>query len=802
MGQLPAETNEFVGRTTELRQIDGLLRDARLITLVGPGGVGKTRIVRRAAEAAAARYADGVCWVELSALRDPELLPHTIARRLGLAEQALASQLDALLAHLSDRRLLLILDTCEHLIDAVAELVEAILIAAPQVTVLTSSREPLDVDGETTLPVRPLPVIQRERAGEGPLPFGITDFPVAGKPDGGAETATAGDAVELFARRAAAVVPGFTLTGANRADVIRLCERLDGIPLAIELAAVQLRTLSLAELAARLDHRLPLLTGGDNESDGRHRTLRDAIGWSYELCTEAERALWARLSVFAGAFNVAAAREVCASPGLDDDDILETVIRLVDKSVLVRVRLTTVGVPDEDQPAWYRMLDTIHEFGGEMLSASGSEDAVRDRFIVRYLAKAQYFAEHLTDEVQLERFRELRREDSNLRAALQYTLDDERRERIRRGAELANALYGYWHMSGRLREGRYWYRKVLDTLPDTSTPERGWALASRGYLGAMQGEAAEAVADANAGTQIGHELGDDRLIGRGYNYLTLALTIADRYDEARVAAAKAEQKLEALGDRTGLAILDCHWAHLSHLAGDPDETLRYAQRAVGRFGGAKEWWASAWGYAISGMALYWDPGSDAETARVLNKSLLLKHELGDMVGTAYCLEIHGWLAARAGRHVRACWLLGAAEPLWELAGGRLGGTAALLQVHEQSMAACRTALGQRRFDSLFTRGAAAPHDDMVALAIAGAEAPGKRVPAIPQPGKLTDREWEIAFLAETGLSAEQIARQLYLSTSTVEKQLASVFGKLGVTSADQLGPWLEEAGVLPVRTVL
>ena len=436
---------------------------------------------------------------------------------------------------------------------------------------LTSSREPLDVDGETTFPVRPLPVTRPEGTGEEPLPFGMTDFQAGGEPGGGAEAATAGDAVELFARRAAAVVPGFTLTDANRADVIRLCQRLDGIPLAIELAAVRLRTLSLAELAARLDHRLPLLTGGNSVSDGRHRTLRDAIGWSYELCTDAERALWARLSVFAGAFNVAAAREVCASAGLDEDDILETIIRLVDKSVLVRVQPTTVGVLDEDQPAWYRMLDTIHEFGGEMLSASGDEDAVRDRFIGRYLAKAQYFAEHLTDEVQLERFRELRREHSNLRAALQYTLDDERRERIRQGAELANALYGYWHMSGLLREGRYWYRKVLDTLPDASTPERGWALASRGYLGAMQGEAAEAVADASAGTQIGHELGDDRLIGRGYNYLTLALTIAARYDEARVAAAKAESKLEALGDRTGLAILDCHWAHLSHLSGDPAE---------------------------------------------------------------------------------------------------------------------------------------------------------------------------------------------------------------------------------------
>jgi predicted ATPase/DNA-binding CsgD family transcriptional regulator len=792
--QLPTETNEFVGRAAELRQIDELLRDARLVTLVGPGGVGKTRVVLRAADAAAHRYADGVCLVELSALRDPELLPHTIARRLGLAEQALASQRDALLAHLSDRRLLLILDTCEHLIDAVAELVEAILVAAPHVTVLTSSREPLDVDGETTYPIRPLPVTRPGGTGEEPHSFGITDFQSGGEPGGGAETATAGDAVELFARRAATAVPGFTVTDANRDDVIRLCQRLDGIPLAIELAAVRLRTLSLAELATRLDYWLPLLTDGDNVSDGRHRTLRDAIGWSYELCTRTEQALWARLSVFAGAFNVAAAQEVCTRAGLGAHDIFETIIRLVDKSVLVRVQPTTAGVPDEDQPAWYRMLDTIHEFGSEMLRASGNETAIRERFVSRYLARAQYFAEHLTDEEQLERFRELRREHSNLRAALQYTLDDERREQVRRGAELANALYGYWHMSGLLREGRYWYRKVLDTLPETSSPERGWALASRGYLGAMQGEAAEAVADASAGTQIGLELRDDLLIGRGYNYLALALTIADRYDEARVAAAKAERKLEALGDRTGLAILDCHWAHLSHLAGDPEETLRYGARAVSRFGGAKEWWASAWGYAISGMALYWDPGRDAETARVLNKSLLLKHELGDMVGTAYCLEIHGWLAARVGRHVRAAWLLGAADPLWELAGGRLGGTAALLHVHSQSIASCRAALGQRRFGSLFTRGASAPHDDMVALAIADAEVPGRRVPAIPQPGRLTEKEWEIAYLAAAGLSAEQVARQLYLSANTVEKHLASVFGKLGVTSASSLGPWLEEAG--------
>jgi len=792
IGQLPAEINEFVGRAAELRQIDGLLRDARLVTLVGPGGVGKTRIVLRAAATAAPRHADGVFLVELSALRDPELLPHTIARRLSLAEQTQASPRDALLAHLRDRRLLLVLDTCEHIIDACAELAEAILLAAPDVTLLATSREPLDIDGETTFQIRPLPVTAGG-TGEETDPFGVLDIQAGGVGDSGAETAVAGDAVELFVRRATAAVPGFTVTEANRGDVIRLCQRLDGIPLAIELAAVRLRSLSLAELATRLDHRLPLLNGGNNVTDGRHRTLRDAIGWSYDLCTEAERTLWARLSVFAGAFNADAAREVCASADAGGDEVFETIIRLVDKSVLVHVQSPAGGAPDEDQPAWYRMLDTIHEFGSETLKASGGESAIRERFIARYLAKARYFAEHLTDPEQLERFRELRREHHNLQAALQYTLEDDHCQQVRQGAELGNALYGYWHMSGLLREGRYWYAKVLGKLPEKASRARGWALVSRCYLGAMQGTADEAVADGEAGIRIGVELGDDRLLGRGYNYLALALTIAARYPEARVAATEAERLLEPLGDRTGLVILDDHWAHLSHLDGDPESTLRYAARCVSRFGGAKEWWASAWAYVISGMALYGQPSRDAETARVLNKAVLLKHELGDMVGTAYCLEIHGWLAARAGRYGRAAWLLGAADPLWRQAGGRLGGTAALEQAHTSSITAGQAALGARRFDTLFARGARAPLDDIVALAVSDAEALGRKVPALPQPGKLTDREWEIASLAAGGLSPEQIARQLFISGPTVAGHLRCVFSKLGVSSADQLKPWLADA---------
>jgi predicted ATPase/DNA-binding CsgD family transcriptional regulator len=819
-GRLPVETNEFVGRAAELRQIDELLHAARLVTLLGPGGVGKTRVALRAAKAAEPRYADGACLVEFSAVHDPELVPHTIARRLGLADQAEASQRDALLAHLRDRRLLLVLDTCEHLIDACAELAEAILLSAPSVTMLATSREPLDIHGETTFPIRPLP-IGGKATGEDTPSFGGT-FPADGGPGSGGQSAPpgsrgargaafpgdtagsgrdtvagsasapdAGDAVRLFAARAAAAVPGFAVTAANRDDVTRLCARLDGIPLAIELAAVRLRSLSLPELAARLERRLPELGGEISVTAGRHKTLRDAIGWSYDLCTEAERTLWARLSVFQGPFNVAAAREVCASTGLDPDDVFETIIRLVDKSVLIRVQPPRVGGSDVEQPAWYRMLDTIHEFGTETLAASEGLDAVRGRFIDRYLKKARYFSAHLTDPSQLELFRELRREHFNIQAALQYALDDPREEQVRLGAELCNALYGYWHIAGLLREGRYWYAKVLFRLPEEVSLVRGWALVNRCYLGGMQGTAAEAVADGQAGIEIGLALGHEKLVGRGYNYLALALTIADRISEAREAAAKAEPKLEALGDRTGLVILDDHWAHLAHLDGNPEETLRYAARCVGRFNGAKEWWASAWAYAISGMALYWEPSRDAETARVLNRSVLLKHELGDMVGTAYCLEIHGWLAARVGRHVRAAWLLGAADPLWTLAGGRLGGTAALEQVHDSSVTAGRTALGARKFDSLFARGAKAPLADIVALAVSGAEAPGSRVPPLPQPGTLTDREWEVAYLAGAGLSTDQIARQLFISGPAVTGHLASVFRKLGVSAADQLGPWLE-----------
>jgi predicted ATPase/DNA-binding CsgD family transcriptional regulator len=777
--RLPSEDNDFIGRTAELRRVQSLLRDNRLVTLVGPGGVGKTRVARCAADQACAEYRDGVWEVPLSALRDPELLPNTVASRLGLPEQSRGSQLDALLSHLRDRRLLLILDTCEHIIDAAAIFAEAIVAEAPSVTVLVTSREPLDVTGEScyTLPALGLP---------------SDDSPGQG----------ATDAIELFALRAAAVVPGFAVTDANRDDVVRLCTRLDGMPLAIELAAVQLRALPLKDLADRLDkridRRLALLTGGGEDGDGRHRTLRDAIGWSYDLCTPAERALWARLSVFSGSFGVDAVEEVCASGELSHGQIFDTIVRLVDKSVITRD--DAASGEDGGQPTRYKMLDTIREFGAERLAASGTVAGVRNRFIARYLSMARYFDEHVVDDDQLDRLRELRREHANLRAALEYTLDATESEssRYADGAELATALYGYWHMSALLREGKYWLGKVLDRFPDPWAAERGWALVVRGYLGAMQGEANEAVADATAGTEIGLKRGDRKLIARGYTYLTLALTIADRYDEARDAGARAEQPLQALNDRAGLRILDVHLAHVANLSGDLAGTLRHARQVTSRFGEAsetgetgetgeiKERWAQGWAYAIAAMALFWDSNRDAETARTASQALLAKHELYDVMGMAYCLEIHGWLANRANRHRRAVWLLGAADPLWDKAGGRLGGTAVLLQVHEEAMGKTKAGLGAKRFDSMFAEARRHPLEQMVAFAVSDADDPAADGARWRVPGQLTFREAEIADLAARGMSNRHIAEHLFISKRTVDAHLDHIYAKLGISSRIEL----------------
>jgi predicted ATPase len=701
---------DFVGRRDELTGIAALLAESRLVTIVGPGGVGKTRVARVAAAQAAASYPDGPWIVELSNLRDPALLPNTVASVLGLPEQDARSALDALLEYLRDRRLLLILDTCEHLLDACAALTQAVMRDAPDVTVLATSRQPLDMPGEHTFPIGPLPVPENDW-----LPVPAT------------RVADGGDAVELFALRAASAVPDFAITPENAADVIRLCRRLDGIPLAIELAAVQLRALPLDELLDRLNHRFTVLTGGRPGALPRHQTLRTAIEWSHELCSDAERRLWARLSVFAGPFSLVAAQEVCAEVSLERPDVVDAVIGLVDKSVVLM------------EGERYRMLDTVREFGAEWLASSGEQASCRARHITRYLAMARYFGAHFADDDQLDRYHELREVHSNLRAAMEYALEPDEdpaapgsssadpggalgrasgppgssgsvvttvaQDRWRAGGELACSLYGYWQISGLLGEGGYWLTKVLDRFPDPG-PERARALVNRGFLRSFSGDAVNALDDCEAGTAMAQALGDDAVTARGYQHTQLTLTFLGRHDEALTAAEEARARLRACGDRIGELILVGQLGHLHQLAGRHAESVTVCEEGLVMLGpDSREQWIQTYLYYISGIALFQMPGREADCELMLRKGLAGKQELGDVVGMAYALDGLGWLAQKTGSPSRAAWLMGAAEALWERGSNvRFSGTVIMEEFHQQAARSATAALGASGYAAAYAAG--------------------------------------------------------------------------------------------------
>jgi non-specific serine/threonine protein kinase len=701
---------DFVGRQDELTGIAALLAESRLVTIVGPGGVGKTRVARVAAAQAAASYPDGPWIVELSNLRDPALLPNTVASVLGLPEQDARPALDALLEYLRDRRLLLILDTCEHLLDACAALTQAVMRDAPDVTVLATSRQPLDMPGEHSFPIGPLPVPENDW-----LPVPAT------------RVADGGDAVELFALRAATAVPDFAITPENTADVIRLCRRLDGIPLAIELAAVQLRALPLDELLDRLNHRFTVLTGGRPGALPRHQTLRTAIEWSHELCSDAERRLWARLSVFAGPFSLVAAQEVCAEVSLERPDVVDAVIGLVDKSVVLM------------EGERYRMLDTVREFGAERLASSGEQAACRARHIARFLAMARYFGVHFADDDQLDRYHELREVHSNLRAAMEYALEPDEdpaaaasspaepggepgrasgpagsagpvvttvaQERWRAGAELACSLYGYWQISGLLGEGGYWLTKVLDRFPAPG-PERARALVNRGFLRSFSGDVVSALADCEAGTTMAQALGDDDVTARGYQHTQLTLTFLGRHDEALTVAEEARARLRACGDRIGELILVGQVGHLHQLAGRPAESVAVCEEGLVMLGpDSREQWIQTYLYNISGIALFQMPGREADCELMLRKGLAGKQELGDVVGMAYALDGLGWLAQKTGSPARAAWLMGAAEVLWERGSNvRFSGTVIMEEFHQQAARSATAALGASGYAAEYAAG--------------------------------------------------------------------------------------------------
>src|SRR5215510_727296 len=458
-GNLPAELTSFVGRRGELAEVRRLLAGSRLVTLTGVGGVGKTRLALRAAAGLARAFPGGEWLVRLDQLRDEALVAQAVAGALGLQDRGGYAPAAALADYLAGRRLLLVLDNCEHLVDAVAELADLLLRAVAGLRVLATSRESLTIDGESVLPVPPLPVPppgRRLTAAE------LTRFPAVG----------------LFAERAAQVVPGFAVTEANAAAVAGICRRLEGLPLAIELAAAWLPVLSPEQIDARLGDRLGLLTRGGRTQPARQQTLRASIEWSYELCSQAERLLWTRLSVFAGGFELDAAEGICADHRLASDEALELLAALADKSILI----AALG----EGVARYRLPETLREFGQERLQESGEYTAMRRRHRDWYEQLARRVDIDWLSPQIADLTARLFREHANVQAAQDFCQTEPGEAEAGLRIALHVWFFQCW-IAGFVSEGRYRLDQVLARVGEpTVWRAQGLLLAS--FLAAVSGD--------------------------------------------------------------------------------------------------------------------------------------------------------------------------------------------------------------------------------------------------------------------------------------------------------------------------
>ena len=459
-GNLPVGVTRFVGRRRELAEVRQLLVQTRLVTLTGVGGVGKTRLAVEAAGQVRHAFPDGMWMADLSAVADPSQVPQAVVNALGIIDQSTRPAAEKITGHLADAVALIVLDNCEHLADACAALVSRLLSQTRSVRVLATSRRPLGITGEHLLTVPPLKVPGPE----------VATQPVA--------ALSQYDAVTMLADRTAALRPGFAVTEENAAAAVRVCAQLDGLPLAIELAASRLRSLSLEQLADRLEHRFTVLNRGSPAAQPRQQTLHAVFDWSYSLCSAAERLLWARLSVFSGTFDLDAAEAVCEGPGLPASAILDELDRLVAQSiVLAELRGSRMR---------FRLLETIRQYGRERLAEAGEEEALRLRHRDFYLALAQRLAGQWYGPRQEEGLARLRDDHANLQVALEFSAADSADPRV--ALDFTVALRNHWYADGYLAEGRRWLDRALAISGQDAGVARVHALWAAAWVCLLQGD--------------------------------------------------------------------------------------------------------------------------------------------------------------------------------------------------------------------------------------------------------------------------------------------------------------------------
>jgi len=683
---LPRQLTTFVGREREIVEVKRLLETSPLLMLTGSGGCGKTRLALQVAADVIDRYPDGVWLAELATLAEPDLVLHAIASALGLREaRGRAARRATVLNYLRTKSLLLVVDNCEHLIAACAELAEAFMRSCPRLRILATSREPLGIQGETVWRVPSLSLPETPRP---PSPEQLMQY----------------EAVRLFVERATAVQPAFTLTGKNPGAVATVCRRLDGIPLAIELAAARMRVLSVEQIAVRLDERFSLLTGGGRTALPRQQTLRGALDWSYDLLSHKERAVLRRLSAFAGGWTLEAAEAVCAGEGVEAPEILDLLTELVFKSLVL--------MDVQEEQVRYRLLETVRQYGRDRLEESGEGTSARMRHLHWYLRLVEQAEPELIGAGQSLWLDQLEMEHDNLRAALEWSRTEEGSADA--GLRLAGALWQFWDVRGHLTEGRRWLEAMRLSSCDASPPIRAKALAGAGFLAWRQG-------DYDASTELCTESlvlfrALDDLSGMGQQLYVLGVTAEGRgdYDRAKALLAESLALCRQVGDTRRAAISLNSMGEVARCQGDyAAARASYEESlALRRTVGDKRGIAIALGN-LGHVALHQEDYTDAATR--FREALGLFRQLAYKLGVADILAGLGGVAAAEGWQARAARLLGATNELLGLLGAVLAPPDRA--EYEHILAVVRAGMNDQAFAEAWAEGKAMALEQVIEYAL-------------------------------------------------------------------------------------
>jgi predicted ATPase/DNA-binding CsgD family transcriptional regulator len=818
-GNLPTPLSSFIGREQEIKEIRQLLLSHRLVTLTGPGGCGKTRLALKVAQELMEEFDQRVWFVELASVADPALVPQTIAATLNVREQSGRTLIDILVDSLSAHPSLLVIDNCEHLIFACAQITETLLKKCPDLKVLATSREVLGITGEVAWTVPPLSLPNQQ-------PW---TNPTSAR--NAVQSYEESESVQLFVTRAHVISPGFKLTSENGSWVAEICRRLDGMPLAIELAAARVRTLSVPEIAQRLDDRFHLLTSGSRTAPLRHQTLSATLDWSYALLSELEQKVLQALSVFAGGGTLNAVEAVCASQGVESGEVLDVLSRLVDKSLVM------VDKPERRETR-YRLLETIRQYAREKLVESGQVDQrsspvdeSKDRHLDYFLQWAENAEPHLIGPEQVEWLDRYEAEGDNLRAALEWCNTDASKAIL--GLRLTAACGRFWRLHGYISEGRMHLSAAL-SRPEVQerTLTRARALTLIANLAYLQSDYPAMRPLADEALSIWRELGEEGRAGAAYmldllgelateegdyesapRFFQEALEIykeinnlrgisqiymqlgwaAMRTGDLRQAESHLKQFLtlaKQVGDQTSLAFAFSGLGEVAVRLGEYDRAISLLERGLelNRLRGDK------WGTGTLLGSLGWVALCQRDFKRmreILGESLSVRIEISDKGGIAWCLEKLAEAKFEQSQFQDAAKLFGHAESVRRPIGSVID--PADQPDYTRIISGLRSALGEDALAALWAEGAAMDLEQIIDVALAETE-PEVAITLTEKEGfgGLTARERQVASLIAQGKSNREIAEAMTVGVKTVETYVTRILNKLGFDSRVQIATWAVE----------